>query len=119
MQSFKELIIWQKSMELVEEVYRIIRLLPPEEKYALADQIKRSAVSIPSNIAEGKGRNSDREFLRFLNIANGSAYELETQLIICQRLGYIKAEQLLIAFQLCNEIGRMLNAIINKLTAKS
>lgn len=92
MQSFKELIIWQKSMELVEEVYRIIRLLPPEEKFALADQIKRSAVSIPSNIAEGKGRNSDREFLRFLNIANGSAYELETQLIICQRLGYIKAE---------------------------
>ena len=117
MQSFKELIIWQKSMELVEEVYRIIILLPPDEKYALADQIKRSAVSIPSNIAEGKGRNSDREFLRFLNIANGSAYELETQLIICQRLGYMRAEQLHKAFQLCSEICKMLNAIIKKLTA--
>lgn len=119
MQGFKELIVWQKSMELVEEVYRIIRLLPPDEKYALADQIKRSAVSIPSNIAEGRGRNSDREFLRFLNIANGSAYELETQLIICQRLGYMRTEQLQKAFRLCNEICRMLNAIIKKLTANS
>lgn len=88
MQSFKEMLVWQKSMDLVEEVYRIIKLLPSDERYALIDQIKRSSVSIPSNIAEGRGRNSDREFLRFLNIANGSAYELETQLIICQRLGY-------------------------------
>ena len=76
MQSFKEMLVWQKSMDLVEEVYRIIKLLPSDERYALIDQIKRSSVSIPSNIAEGRGRNSDREFLRFLNIANGSAYEL-------------------------------------------
>ena len=115
MQSFKEMLVWQKSMDLVEEVYRIIKLLPSDERYALIDQIKRSSVSIPSNIAEGRGRNSDKEFLRFLNIANGSAYELETQLIICQRLGYIKSDQLLRVFQLCDEVCRMLNAINKKL----
>lgn len=80
--------------------------------------MKRSAVSIPSNIAEGRGRNSDKEFLRFLNIANGSAYELETQLIICQRLGYVKDEQIHRAFQLCDEICRILNAMSKKLKAK-
>ena len=117
MQSFKEMLVWQKSMDLVEEVYRIIKLLPSDERYALIDQIKRSSVSIPSNIAEGRGRNSDKEFLRFLNITNGSAYELETQLIICQRLGYIKSDQLLRAFQLCDEVCRMLIAINKKLKA--
>ncbi len=81
--------------------------------------MKRSAVSIPSNIAEGRGRNSDREFLRFLNIANGSAYELETQLIICQRLGYVKEEQIYNAFQLLEEICRMINAMTRKLKANS
>lgn len=118
MQNYRELIVWQKAVELVEEVYKILKTLPSDERYALSDQMKRSAVSIPSNIVEGRGRNSDREFLRFLNIANGSAYELETQLIICQRLGYVKEEQLLKAFRLCDEICRILNAMIKKLTAK-
>ena len=89
MQSFKDLIVWQKAIILVEEVYHLLRNLPNDERYALSDQIRRSVVSIPSNIAEGRGRNSEKEFVRFLNIANGSAYELETQLILCQRLGYL------------------------------
>ena len=76
MQSFKEMLVWQKSMDLVEEVYRIIKLLPSDERYALIDQIKRSSVSIPSNIAEGRGRNSDREFLRFLNIPTAQLMNL-------------------------------------------
>lgn len=118
MQSFKELIVWQKAMSLVEEVYRLMSFLPANEKYALSDQIRRAVVSIPSNIAEGRGRNSEREFAYFLNIANGSAYELQTQLIICQRLGYIKEEHLTPSFQLCDEVCKMFNVMINKLKAK-
>lgn len=117
MQNFKELIVWQKAMLLVEEVYKLISFLPNNEKFVLSDQIRRAAVSIPSNIAEGRGRSTEREFAYFLNIANGSAYELQTQLIICQRLGYFKEEQLTIAYQLCDEICRILNVMKNKLKA--
>jgi four helix bundle protein len=117
MQSFKKLIVWQKAMQLVEEVYKLMIFLPNNERYALTDQIRRSVVSIPSNIAEGRGRNSDREFIYFLNIANGSAYELQTQLIICQRLGYLKDEQLTTAYELCDEICRIMNVMIKKLKA--
>lgn len=118
MQNFKDLIVWQKAMELVEEVYKLVGFLPNDEKYALSDQIRRSAVSVPSNIAEGRGRSSEKEFVYFLNIANGSAYELETQLIICERLGYLKKEQLTYAIELCDEICRMLNVMIRKLKIK-
>jgi len=118
MQAYRELTVWQRSIELVEEVYRIIEKLPSAERFALADQIKRSAVSIPSNIAEGRGRNTERDFVRFLSIANGSAFELETQLIICLRLGYVDEETCKKAFQLCDEVCRMLNSLIKKLKAK-
>lgn len=117
MQSFKELIVWQKAIQLVEEVYKLLNYLPNNERYAFSDQIRRSVVSIPSNIAEGRGRNSEREFIYYLNIANGSAYELQTQLIICQRLGYLKEEQLVTAYELCDEICRILNVMIKKLKA--
>ena len=112
---YSNLIVWQKAMELVAEVYKLVKLLPKEETYALSDQMRRAAVSIPSNIAEGSGRKTKPDFVHFLSVARGSKYELETQLLICVRLGYIKEEQAETAFELCSEIGRMLNSLIKKL----
>lgn len=89
MHNYKELKIWQKSIELVTEMYKLTRTYPNDEKFNLVSQINRAAVSISSNIAEGAGRNSDREFLQFLAIAHASTYEVETQLIISKNLGYL------------------------------
>ena len=111
---YKDLIVWQKSMDLVDEIYKIIRLLPSEERFALADQMRRSAISVPSNIAEGYERKSKKEYIQFLSIAKSSRAELETQLYICLRQSYITNEQAEKAFSLCNETGRILNALINK-----
>ena len=97
------------------EVYKLVKLLPKTETYALSDQMRRAVISIPSNIAEGKGRNSAREFVYFLSIARGSQKELETQLYICTRLEYFTEEDASIAFNLCEEVGKMLNALIIKL----
>ena len=115
MASYRELIVWQKAMELVEEVYRLVKRLPREETYALSDQMRRAAVSIPSNIAEGHGRNSEREFLRFLSIAQGSRAELDTQIEICIRLKYIDMEQVVTAQNLSNEVGKMLRKMMQNL----
>ena len=84
--NFKELLVWKKSIDLVKLVYQILSLLPSEERFGLVSQMNRSSVSIPSNIAEGSGRTSDKEFLHFLNIAISSSYELETQLIISNEI---------------------------------
>ena len=113
--SYKDLWVWQKSMSLVFEVYRVIGNLPKEELYALSSQIRRSAVSIPSNIAEGQQRNSTKEFINFLSIAKGSNAELQTQLIICVGLHYLSEDEINTAMQLSNEVGKMLNALIDKL----
>ena len=78
MQNYKELIVWQKSMDLVAEIYKLVKFLPKEETYALSDQMRRAVVSIPSNIAEGYGRNSTRDYVKFLKTARGSCFELET-----------------------------------------
>lgn len=119
MKNHKELVVWQKSMLLVEEVYRLAKKLPKEETYALSDQMRRAVVSIPSNIAEGNGRESEKEFARFLTIAQGSNAELETQLLICRRLGYVSSEELRSACSLQEEISKMLRTLIKKLTSKS
>ena len=116
--SYKELIVWQKAMDLVSEVYALVKLLPREELYALSDQMRRAVVSIPSNIAEGQERNSSKEFAQFLSIARGSKAELETQLFICVRLGYLSEDQIEKATRLCAEVGKMLNAIQLTLTIK-
>lgn len=108
---FKDLIVWQKSMELVAEVYRLVKKLPKEELYALSDQIRRSAISIPSNIAEGQGRNSMKEFNQFLAIAKGSKAELETQLLLCVQINYLDKAEIDTASTLIQEIGKMLNAL--------
>ena len=89
MHQFEKLKIWQKAMDITENVYRVCITLPQEEKFNLTSQMKRCSVSIPSNIAEGSGRNSKNEFAHFLGIANGSTFELITQLMISKRLGLI------------------------------
>ncbi len=112
----KDLIVWQKSMDLLVEVYRLVKKLPKEETYALSDQMRRAAVSIPSNIAEGKGLSSEKDYLRFLFIARGSKAELETQLLVCIRLNYLTESEVDSTLNLCSEVGRMLNVLISKLT---
>ena len=92
MHQFEKLKIWQKAMDIAVHVYEISNFLPNDEKFNLIHQIKKCAVSIPSNIAEGSGRNSDKEFVQFLGIANGSTFELITQLILAKRLKLIKEE---------------------------
>lgn len=88
MHNFRELKIWQVAIELVKDIYHLTKSFPQEEKFGLISQIQRSAISIPSNIAEGSGRGSDKDFIRFLDIAVGSAFELETQLIISAEIKY-------------------------------
>lgn len=115
--SYKDLTVWQKSVDLVQEIYLATSQLPREETYGLSGQMRRSAISIPSNIAEGQQRKGTKEFIQFLKIAYGSGAELETQLIIMKRLyakiNTSKAELLL------DEIQRMLNILINKLSGTS
>jgi four helix bundle protein len=103
----KELKIWEKSVDLAVSVYSSTAEFPNEEKYGLTSQIRRSAVSIPSNISEGAGRNSGKEFIQFLGIANGSSYELETQLILSSRLGLISGEVTEKLLNQIEEIQRM------------
>ena len=107
-ESNKDLTVWQKSMDLVVLVYKLMEQLPKEERYSLCDQIRRSVVSIPSNIAEGKSRNSIKEYKQFVGIAKGSAAELETQLLICERIGYLDKEELSEVMGLLDEVSKML-----------
>jgi len=118
MHKYKELKLWQKSIDLVTRIYEVTRDFPSNEKFGLVSQINRSAVSIPSNIAEGAGRNSDKEFMKFLAIAHASSFELETQLIISNNLGYLSAGKLKELVDLINELQKMNFSIQSKLTAK-
>ena len=114
--SYQELLVWQKSMDLVEAVYAVVEKLPPNEKFELSSQMRRAAVSIPSNIAEGQERNSPKEFANFLAIARGSNAELQTQLRICERLRYFSADDVSNILELSAEVSRMLSGLINNLT---
>ena len=113
--SYKELIVWQKAMELTAIIYNLTKKLPKEELYSLSDQMRRAAISIPSNIAEGQDRNTDKDFARFLTISRGSKAELETQLLICVKVGYLNEAEIVEAMDMLNEIGRMLSSLITKL----
>lgn len=108
----KELLVWQKAMQLVVDVYNLIRLLPKEETYGLSDQMRRAAISIPSNIAEGNAQSSQKDMVHFLYIAQGSRAELETQLELCELIGYISKERLEPVLMQTQEIGRMLSGLI-------
>jgi four helix bundle protein len=109
--SFKELTVWQEAMNLVEMVYQQTIILPKTEMYGLTSQIKRAAVSIPANIAEGNGRKSRKEYLQFLSIANGSIMELETHILILERLKLITSEVSEQMQNQLNSVGRLLSAL--------
>ena len=117
--SFKDLIVWQKGMDLAETVYQITASYPKAELYSLTDQMRRAAVSIVSNIAEGKGRESKQEYLHFLAISQGSLTELETQILLSIRLDYLSESDAEKPLSICNEIGRMLNKMRSQLKASS
>lgn len=106
--SYRELLVWQKSIQLTVMVYQLSKTFPREEIYGLTSQMRRCAVSIPSNIAEGAGRLNTPEFRQFLGTARGSSFELQTQLTIAKELGFGDNGQIVGAEQLCNEVGKMI-----------
>ncbi|HYO49783.1 MAG TPA: four helix bundle protein [Chloroflexia bacterium] len=116
--SYRELKVWEKAMDLVEAVYTVTRSWPREELYGLTSQVRRAAVSIPSNIAEGQGRTSTKEFLHHLSIAYGSLLELETQLLIAERLHYLQIDTMKDLLASTAEVGRIINGLSRKLAIK-
>ncbi|MBI2409913.1 four helix bundle protein [Candidatus Kaiserbacteria bacterium] len=113
MQTFRDLVVWQKAVELAKQIYILTHQFPTEERFGLASQMQRAAVSIPSNIAEGKLRGSSKEFIHFLRVAFGSGGELETQIEIAKRLPRTAALNFASVEALLDEIMRMLNAMIS------
>ncbi len=111
-QSYRELIAWQKSMNFVMEVYKVTKTFPRDETYGLASQLRRSAVSIPTSIAEGQARYSSSEFFHSLGRARGALVEVETQLIISQNLGYFDSERGQELLDKASEVGRILNGLV-------
>ncbi len=113
---FRDLVVWQKAMDLTVMVYNLVKHLPREESFALTDQIRRAAVSVPSNIAEGQGRITSKEFIRFLSMARGSLWELSTQIELCERLHYLDKNQTATIHNMITEIAKMLNALSNSIS---
>ena len=111
LQSYRELEVWQRAMDLTMSSYQVARRLPPEERFELASQIRRAATSIPANIAEGYGRAGQGEYRYHLSVANGSLKELETHLEIVRRLGYVAPGDAVEADALCDRVGRMLRRL--------
>lgn len=116
--SYRDLLVWQKAMDLVSAVYPLTSSFPKEELYGLISQIRRCVVSIPSNIAEGYGRNSLQDYIRFLQIAMGSLNEFQTQIEIALRLGYLDSSAIVAVSGLAHECEKMLNSLIAKLRNK-
>jgi len=116
--NYKNLIVWQKSIRLVKIIYQLTKSFPSEEKFGLISQIRRAAVSVPSNIAEGQARRTTADYVRFVSIAEGSLAELETQLIIAIDLGFCPEKDTQECFGLLTEIRKMLNALRRSLLAK-
>ena len=117
--SYKDLVAWQKSMDLVTATYRATARFPRDELFGLTSQLRRAAVSIPSNIAEGQGRLSEKEFRYFLGQARGSLMEVETQLQVAENLGYLEPESKHKLTETCAEVGRILNGLIASVTKQS
>lgn len=118
LKSYRDLLVWQKAVELAVLIYRLTEGFPKREIYGLASQIRRAGVSVPSNIAEGYGRGSRKEYLRFLSIAQGSLKELETQTILAQRLGYATVSQAERILSDSEVVGKMLGGLIRSLRVK-
>jgi four helix bundle protein len=117
--SYQGLSVWQKAMDLTTVIYNLVKKLPQEELYSLSDQMRRAAVSIPSNIAEGQDRQSQKEFIHFLTVSRGSKAELETQLLICVKVGYLTETDIFEAMNLAVEVGKMLTSLIKKLKTEN
>jgi four helix bundle protein len=115
MHNFKDLTVWKKARILVTEIYRISNLLPDTEKFGLKSQMQRAAVSIPANIAEGCGRKTNPDLSRFLDISNGSSFELETLLMLCIDLKFVQNKDCDIALALNSEVQRMIHALKQRL----
>jgi four helix bundle protein len=111
-ESYKDLVAWRKAMDLVTEIYLVTRAFPREEVYGLTSQLRRAAVSVPSNIAEGQARFSQKEFHHFLSLARGSLVEIETQLMIAQNLDYLSLQQIRPLLDKTAELGKVLNGLI-------
>jgi four helix bundle protein len=118
-QNYKDLVVWQKGIALAKATYRLTKTFPNEEKFGLVSQMRRAAVSIPSNIAEGQARHTTGEFIQFISHAEGSVAELETQFILSIELGFSQTEQTQPALSLLDDIRRMLNGLRRKLSAAS
>jgi len=117
--NYQDLLAWQRAMELVETVYRESAAIPPEERYGLTSQMRRAAVSIPSNIAEGQGRHTDGEFLNQLSVAHGSVRELETHTMIAGRLEFIAPSTVATILERAAQVGRLVNALANELRRRN
>ena len=113
--SYRELVAWQKAMDFVAEIYRVTQRFPKEELYGITSQLRRAAVSIPSNIAEGQGRNTTGEFRQFLGQARGSLSETETQILLSERLRYLEQEAANSLLEQAAEVGRILNGLLSSL----
>jgi four helix bundle protein len=116
LQTYRNLDVWKKSMDLVEEIYRLAKIFPQDELFGLTSQIRRATVSVPANIAEGYGRLHRKEYINHLSIARGSLMEVETHLQIAVRLGYLDREQALAAWILLQDVGKMLSRLIRSLS---
>lgn len=112
---YKDLLVWKKAMNIVVSVYDMTKQLPKDEVYGISNQMRRAAISIPSNIAEGYGRQTPKSYVQFLTIARGSAYELETQLLLCQKIHKLSSETIKGILITISEIKKMLTALINRL----
>ncbi len=118
-QNYRDLFVWQKGIELAKLLYPLTASLPAEEKFGLVSQIRRAAVSVPSNIAEGQARHTTGEFVQFISHAEGSVAELDTQIFLSVELGFITPDQAAPSFGLIGELRRMLNALRRRLTGES
>jgi len=118
-ESYRDLRVWQEAMVLAEQVYRVTASFPKEEMYGLVSQIRRSAVSIPANIAEGHGRETSAVFIQFLRVAQGSLKELETHLILAARVGFLPATTENETLDRCDSLGRMIRSLIRALLTRS
>lgn len=118
-ESYRDLKVWQYGMDLAENVYRLTKGWPRDELYGLVSQARRASASVPANIAEGYGRHSSRSYAHFLKTARGSLKELETHLLLAERVGIATSDHISAALRMSDELGRMLNALINKLDVGS
>jgi four helix bundle protein len=117
-ESFRDLIVWRKSVELAVEVHEVVGRFPGAERFRLGDQIIRAAVSVPANIAEGSGRRSPSDYVRFLSIARGSLFEVETMLLVAERVGCVRGAELEVVRGLATEVGKMLTVMMRRIRTR-